>query len=138
MKAIVSEKIDFKVQFYDCDPMAVCWHGNHVRYFEKARCALLQKIHYDYPDMRDSGYAWPVIDLNVRYTQAIRYGQHIEVSASLLEYEHYLLIGYTIVDVQTGNRMAKGYTKQVAVTGDSFEMQMISPPVLKKKLEKYL
>ena len=138
MKSIVSETIDFHVQFYDCDPMAICWHGNYVRYFEKARCALLKKIDYDYPDMKASGYAWPVIDVNVRYVRAIKYDQHIKITASLVEYEHYLLINYLITDFETGERLSKGSTKQVAVTGEGFDMQLISPPIVRQKLEKFL
>ena len=28
MKPIVSETLELDLQFYDFDPMAVCWHGN--------------------------------------------------------------------------------------------------------------
>ena len=56
MKPIVSVTIDLDLQFYDFDPMAVCWHGNYVRFFEQVRCALFKKIDYDYLQMNESGY----------------------------------------------------------------------------------
>jgi hypothetical protein len=58
-----SAEIALKIQFYDLDPMQVVWHGNYARYFEQARCALLDSIGYNYPEMKASGYAWPVIDM---------------------------------------------------------------------------
>ena len=138
MKAIVSEKTEIRVQFFECDPMAVCWHGHYVKYFEMARCNLLKKIGYDYPDMKESGYAWPVIDLQIRYIQALRYDQKISIEAGITDYENYLKIVYEIRDVETGDKLTKGSTKQVAVTGDTFEMQLISPKIVSEKLAKYL
>jgi len=138
MKAIVSEKTNIRVQFFECDPMAVCWHGHYVKYFEMARCNLLKKIGYDYPDMKESGYAWPVIDLQIRYIQALRYDQKISIEAGITDYENYLKIVYEIRDVETGDKLTKGSTKQVAVTGDTFEMQLISPKIVSEKLAKYL
>ncbi|MGD8785530.1 MAG: thioesterase family protein [Thioalkalispiraceae bacterium] len=138
MKAIVSEKINITVQFFECDPMAVCWHGHYVKYFEMARCAVLKKIGYDYPDMKASGYAWPVIDLHIRYIRALRYDQQITIEAGIIEYENYLKIIYEVRDTNTGERLTKGTTKQVAVTGDTFEMQLVSPNIVSEKLARYL
>lgn len=138
MKAIVSETITLTVPFFDCDPMAVCWHGHYVKYFEMARCALLKKIDYDYPQMKESGYAWPVIDMNIRYIKALRYDQSVVVEAGITEYENYLQVVYEIIDAETGDKLTKGSTRQVAVTGDTFEMQLVSPKIVTKKLASYL
>lgn len=138
MKAIVSETTDLTIQFFECDPMAVCWHGHYVKYFEIARCNLLKKIGYDYPDMKASGYAWPVIDLHIRYIKALRYDQAIQIEAGITEYENYLKIEYEIRDNETGEKLTKGTTKQVAVTGDTFEMQLVSPKIVAEKLSRYL
>ena len=50
------EEITLAPAFHDCDPMQVVWHGNYFKYFEIARCALLQRYDYDYPQMQESGY----------------------------------------------------------------------------------
>src|SRR5262249_969783 len=72
MKTLEAE-VEIEVDFYDVDAMEVTWHGHYVKYFERARCALLRKIGYDYPEMRDSGYAWPIVDCRLRYVGATRY-----------------------------------------------------------------
>ena len=54
-------EIELSPAFHDLDPMDVVWHGHTLKYLELARCALLQGIDYDYPQMRASGYAGPAI-----------------------------------------------------------------------------
>ena len=34
------------VSFEDLDPMNVVWHGNYMRYMEKARCHLFAELGY--------------------------------------------------------------------------------------------
>jgi len=138
MKAIVSASIDLDIQFYHLDPMAVCWHGNYVRFFEQARCALFRKFDYDYPQMDESGYFWPIIDMQIRYIKPIYYQQPVEIIADLVEYEHYLQIVYLIRNRETGEKLTKGMTKQVAVRKDNMEMQLMSPAILIEKLRPYL
>ena len=48
MKKNISEEIVFNVEFYDVDSMRIVWHGNYVKYMEASRCALLNKIGYNY------------------------------------------------------------------------------------------
>lgn len=122
------------VPFHDCDPLGIVWHGNYTRYFEVARCALLDRIAYNYTEMVESGYAWPVIDLHLRYVKAIRFNQRIVASATIEEWEHRLKIAYAIRDAASGERLARGHTIQVAVTLPDFQMQYASPDVLARKL----
>ena len=63
--------VEVLVAYHDCDPAGVVWHGNYLRYFDKARCVLLDKINYGYIEMEKAGHVWPVIDANVRYLSLI-------------------------------------------------------------------
>lgn len=134
MNALRSAEVEIKVPFHDVDPAGIVWHGHYAKYFEIARCALLDSFDYGYVRMFESGYAWPVIDMHLRYVQAIRFDQRIRVSATLEEWEYRMKIAYRIHDALSGTRMAKGHTIQVAVTLPAFEMQLASPPVLAQKL----
>lgn len=127
-------EIALKVQFYDLDPMDIVWHGNYVKYMEQARCALLDSIGYNYSEMQDSGYAWPVIDLHLRYVHPATFGQHINIRASIVEWENRLKIDYLISDLASGQRLTKGTTTQVAVDIATREMCFASPVVLFQKL----
>ena len=129
-----TSKKEIKAQFYDLDPMDVVWHGNYVRFFEDARCELLNKIGYNYKEMKDSGYTWPIIDLHIRYARPIKFGQKIIIQTDLVEYEFRLKIIYTIYDKKTGERLCKGHTEQVAVDNKTREMLIESPSILLEKL----
>ena len=37
-----------EVPFHDVDTMNVVWHGHYLKYFEIARCKLLDQFHYNY------------------------------------------------------------------------------------------
>ena len=91
-KGVLQAQIELQVQFYDVDMMEIVWHGHYVKYFEQARCALLDKLDHNYKQMRDSGYAWPVIDLQVRYVRGAQFGQRIIVRADMVELESRLKI----------------------------------------------
>ncbi|MEY4720239.1 MAG: hypothetical protein RL563_2857 [Pseudomonadota bacterium] len=126
--------VDIEIPFHDVDMMEVVWHGHYCKYVEIARCALLDTIDYNYPQMRDSGYAWPVIDLRLRYIKPARFGQTITVQAKLAEWEHRLKIDYLISDKANAARLTKGYSIQVAVAMPAMEMCFESPAVLFEKL----
>jgi acyl-CoA thioester hydrolase len=126
--------VELQVQFYDLDPMEIVWHGNYAKYLELARCALFDRIHYNYPQMRDSGYLWPIIDMRLRYVAPARFGQRLRVTASIVEWETRLRIDYLIADAESGKRLNKASTTQVAVDIRSGEMCFVSPPVLFEKL----
>ncbi len=130
--------IDVEVPFHDVDSMQVAWHGHYVKYFELARCALLRRFDYDYPQMQTSGYLWPIVECHLKYVRPALYGQKLSVQASLLEYENRIKIAYQIRDIESGERMTKGHTIQVAVDAATREFQFVSPPVVFRKLEKVL
>lgn len=125
-----------EVPFYDVDSMDITWHGNYVKYFELARCELLASLGYDYKKMKESGYAWPIIDLNIRYIQPSRFQQRLRVNSRLVEWEHRLKITYVIYDADTNQRLTKGYSVQVAVNVKTGEMCFASPAVLEEALRK--
>jgi acyl-CoA thioester hydrolase len=129
-----SVEVEVQAQFFDLDPMEIVWHGNYVRYLETARCALLDSIGYNYPQMKESGYAWPVVDLHLRYVKPAVFGQRLTVYAAIVEWESQLKIDYLITDTVTGHRLNRASTTQVAVDMTTHEMCFISPPILFEKL----
>ena len=129
-----SATVEMEVPFHDVDMMEVAWHGHYVRYLEIARCKLLDMLDYNYPQMRDSGYAWPVIDLRLRYAGPARFGQRIAVTARLREWENRLKLDYVIRDVESGKRLTRGYSVQVAVGLEDGEMLLASPAALSERL----
>lgn len=130
--------VDFQVEFYDVDSMNIVWHGNYVKYMERARCALLSKIRYDYLEMEKSGYAWPVVDIHVKYIRPLRFLQKARITATLTEYENCLKIKYRIIDIESGTLLTKAESMQMAVSLKTMESLFVSPVVFIEKIENYL
>jgi len=129
-----SAEVEIQVQFFDLDPMQIVWHGNYVKYLEIARCALLDSIDYNYVQMKESGYAWPIIDMHLRYAGPATFGQRIKIKAEIVEWENRLKIDYEVRDAQSGRRLTRASTMQVAVDITTGEMCFVSPRILFDKL----
>lgn len=126
--------IELEIPFHDVDVMEVAWHGHYAKYFELARCKLLEQLDYNYSQMRASGYAWPVIDLHVRYIQPLLFQQKITVQVWITEWENRLRMNYLITDSATGAKLTKGRTDQVAVDMRTRELLLASPAILLEKM----
>lgn len=118
------------VPFHDVDSMEIVWHGHYAKYFEVARCEFLDSFNYGYKAMKDSGYAWPIIDMRIKYVKPIRFGQKIKVRCRLREWEYRLKLDYLISDAVTGEALTKGYTCQAAIDMQTGLMCFESPSVL--------
>ena len=136
MDKLPEARVAIKVPFFDVDPMRIVWHGHYVKYFEIARCELLNKIGYGYKEMEQSGFGWPVIDMHVRYLKSATLGQELFCSAKIVEYEHRLKIEYEIHCANSGDRLTKGHSVQVAVSLGENEVQLVSPQVMLERLGK--
>lgn len=134
----LSAEIEFSVEFYDVDSMNIVWHGNYLKYFEKVRCALLERIGYGYPQMTQSGYAFPVTDIRAKYIRPLFFQQRVRATATLEEYESLLRISYVIRDVRTGEVTTKGKSSQVAVRIDTRTTCFDCPDVFIEKVRALL
>jgi len=130
----LSHEIEITPAFYDIDVMEIVYHGHYVRFLELARSALLAKFDYDYPRMRDSGYAWPVVDMRLKYVRPATFGQVLKVRATVTEWENRLRIDYLLSDAATGQKVNAAHTIQVAVDMATRAMCFVCPPVLWERL----
>ncbi len=136
-RARVHAWIDIEVPFPDVDSAGIVWHGNYFRYFEAARAEMLRKIGYDYPQMRASGFAWPLVDCHARFVKPLTYARAIRVEAGLVEWQNRMRVDYVITDAASGECLATGETVQCAVTMDTWELQLCSPAALLERLERW-
>ncbi|MBB3227268.1 acyl-CoA thioester hydrolase [Luteibacter sp. Sphag1AF] len=132
---VLRAQISVDVPFFDVDSMDVVWHGHYVKYLELARCALLDDLGHNYAQMRAAGFVWPIIDMQLRYVRAARFGQKITVRADLIEWRNRLKIHYLISDEASGERLTLASTVQVAVNGAG-ELQLESPAVFIDAVER--
>ena len=122
------------VQFFDLDPMNIVWHGNYARFLELGRCALLDRLDFNYTQMQASGFAFPIVEMRLKYVAPIRFRQDFAVVTTLVEYEHRLRCDYLLRDLASGAVLTRGRTTQVAVRIDTGELCLESPLILIEKV----
>lgn len=131
---MIRAEVELTVPFHDVDMLGITWHGHYCKYLEIARCAMLDKIDYNYMVMKDTGYVWPIVDLQLRFVRPAKFGQRIRVAAELVEWEYRMKIKYLITDTETEEVLAKGHTIQAAVDAATGEMSYASPDVFLQRL----
>jgi len=129
---------EISIEFHDLDPMKVVWHGNYINYFEAGRRALLDKIGYDYYEMEESGYAFPVIEVSAKYLGSLRFKDRAVVKAVLVEYENRLKIKYEIRNAKTGLVTTRGVSTQMALNMKTNESCFVCPQFLTDRVEAIL
>lgn len=134
----ISATIEITPQFFDIDPMDVVWHGNYARFFEAVRSELLNSIQYNYTEMVESGYAWPIVDMRTKYIKSIRLHQTIIVTATIVEFENRLKINYVITDKTNGTILTKATTIQVAVNMKTEELEFETPSIFQNAIKRAL
>lgn len=134
----ISAEVAVEVAFADVDLAQVVWHGHYLRYLENARWALMNALEFRLQDMIDSGFLWPIVDLQVKYVRAARFGDRLVARASLVEWRQRLAINYLITDSADGGRVARARTVQVAVQPPRNELLFEMPPCLTGRVSNYL
>jgi acyl-CoA thioester hydrolase len=129
---------EISVEFFDCDPLKVVWHGNYFNYFEVGRRILLEKIGYGYEEMEKSGYAFPVIEVSAKYLGSLRFRDRARVKAILEEYENRIRIKFEIRNLQTGFLTTKGISTQMAIDMRTNDSCFVCPRVFTDKVEAFM
>ena len=123
------------IEFYDLDPMQIVWHGNYINYFEIGRRKLLELIGYSYREMEASGYAFPVVDLSVKYIRPLQLGNIALIKAILVEYENCLKINYEIYNMESEVLTTKGSSTQMTYNIKTMESCFACPEILIDKIK---
>ena len=122
----ISASIEATVAFHDIDVIGVMWHGHYLKYLENARWALMDQIGFGFAAMNGSGFAWPIVEMHVKYVHAARLGDQLRVRASLVEWENRLAVNYLVLRAD-GERLARARSVQVAVDAGSGALQFTTP-----------
>jgi acyl-CoA thioester hydrolase len=134
----ISAEVAVEVAFADVDLAQVVWHGHYLRYLENARWALMNALEFRLQDMIDSGFLWPIVDLQVKYVRAARFGDRLVARAWLVEWQQRLAINYLVTDTADGGRVARARTVQVAVQPPRNELLFEMPRCLTDRVSHYL
>ncbi len=119
--------VPFRVPFHDVDAMQVVWHGHYIKYFEIARTELERLMGLTHEAVLRHGLVCPVVDAHCRYLSPLRNGDEGRARAFIVDADRSLLIAYEIFNDTSRRKAAEGYTMQVALSADTFELVLELP-----------
>ena len=134
----ISASIDVTVAFHDIDIIGVMWHGHYLKYLETARWHLMDQLDFGYDTMAASGFAWPIVEMHVKYLHAARMGELLNVRASLVEWENRITMNYLVTRASDQERVARGKSVQVAVDAKTLALQFVTPEPLLSRVQRAL
>jgi acyl-CoA thioester hydrolase len=72
-----------RVRYAETDKMGFCYYGNYASYFEVARVEALREKGISYKELEDAGILLPVTHFEVRYFQAAKYDELLEIKTQI-------------------------------------------------------
>lgn len=107
-----------KPHYYETDQMGIIHHANYIRWFEEARCDLLEQLGYGYTKCVESGIDFALLGLSCDYKSMVRYGDTVKITLAVTELTTArLTIRYEVRDAQTDALRTTGETRHCAFDG---------------------
>jgi len=123
------------VPFHDLDPLQVVWHGNYLKYFDRARFALFDHCGIDLlAYSQRTNCFFPVTRTSTKHILPLRYGDEILVRASVREAHIRIVLDFEIQRLRDGALTTRGKGEQVAVQHPQMEMLLQIPPEIEAAL----
>jgi acyl-CoA thioester hydrolase len=119
------------------DYAGIVWHGTYLSWLEEARIECLRSIGIDFADLVAMGCDLPVVDLSMRYHQALRMGESAIVKTRTVDMEGVrLLWEYEIESPDRTITYLTGVVTLVAVDREKGKIMRQLPTTFKDALVK--
>ncbi|MFD1095978.1 acyl-CoA thioesterase [Salegentibacter chungangensis] len=132
----LQSRIKLRVRFHECDPLQIVWHGNYLKYFEEGREDFARKHGISYLDVKEKGYATPVVKSQCEHKLPLMYGDEFVVETNFINSAAAKIIfSYRIFSEE--KLICTGETVQV-FTDEKGELVLNNPPFFidwKKKMD---
>ena len=98
-----------KINYYETDKMGIVHHSNYIRFFEEARCDLLDVYGLPYDLMEERGIMSPVLGVSCKYKQHVTYGDIIQIHSYIKDFTGVkFTVAYELYNKETGKLCVSG------------------------------
>ena len=87
--------------------------------------------------MKNEGYAFPIVELSIKYIRSLKFREEAVVKVYLTEYENCLKFDYEIFN-QEGVLVTKASTTQMVIDSRTNKTLFVCPQSLIKKVESFI
>jgi acyl-CoA thioester hydrolase len=130
-----SHEVQYKVPFYDLDPMQMVWHGNYLKYFDIARFELFDTLGIDLLKyFKKTNYLFPITKTSTKHIVSLKYKDELKCKATVVEAQYKIVVDFEIRLVKNNQICAKGRSEQVAVKYPEMEIMFEIPDDIRKAL----
>lgn len=81
----IRHDLELEVRYSETDQMGIVHHASYLVWLEEGRTALMGAIGLPYHELERTGIGFGVRKVDVRYRQAVRYGDRVRVRTTLEE-----------------------------------------------------
>lgn len=120
------------VRFSEVDSLEIVWHGHYIAYFEEAREAFGKQFGISYLDIKNEGFAVPIVKTATEHLRPLKYGEVMTVETTFINTRAAKIIYNYIIRNEAGNIVCKGETIQVFTSGKNGDMSLSNPEFFTK------
>lgn len=102
-----------RVRFNEVDSLNIVWHGHYIVYFEDGREAFGRKYGLSYLDIKEAGFATPIVKSTCEHFLPLEYGDIFTIETTFIPSRAAKLIFQYRLFNQAGQLVCKGTTTQV-------------------------
>lgn len=113
-------KKTIELRYSDSDQMGVVYHANYFSFFEQGRTGMLKEYGIDYYQIEQSGFVFPVRDVDCTYLKSIKLGEEIYVETEIVNLSKVKISFTHSIYNQDHELKAKGHTSIICVRKSDF------------------
>ena len=128
---------EIEIRYAETDQMGVVYHANYIIWLELGRTQLIKDLGFSFTEIESKGYVSPVMNVNISYKAALRYGEAAYVKTWVKSQDKLRTVYSYEITHADGTVAATATTEHIIVKKENFR------PVAFKKVdeawyEKYL
>mgnify|MGYP006178095491 CR=1 FL=1 len=83
--SMYSFETKIRVRYGETDQMSFVYYGVYAQYYEVGRVELLRSLGITYKELEKSGYALPVVNLQIKYNKPAYYDDELIIRTTIKE-----------------------------------------------------
>ena len=76
---------NFRVYFEDTDQMGIMYHGNHLRFFERARTEMFREMGWSFTELAQRNYHFAIHEVQLRFLSPARLEEQLILESKVVK-----------------------------------------------------
>ncbi len=127
-ESALTHRVKIQVRFSEIDALQIVWHGQYVKYIEDGRESFGKRYGIGYLDIKNAGFAAPVVHLAFDYKSSLSFDDRVVVETRYVNNDAAKIqFDYTLYREHDMRIVAEASTIQVFTHLNSGELELNNP-----------